>query len=490
MTTQTQASRLTAQNVKNNRSQTKKKQAFSRPSKSTFSRTTFRTKRDMDFFSARELVTQTGHDEEEWPLVFLKEAIDNALDACEETDTPPIVDISADACGITVADNGPGLPEDTLKAAWDFTVRVSNREAYVAPDRGAQGNALKTLLPMPHVIDPEHGRLIIEACGKRHSLVCGADPISQQAVINDDVDALPTKGTKIHIEWAAREWEGEVLWPFDDLLPQDDGYWEPSFADRFREMIEGFAIFNPHATFRLDWFGTVSTWQATDTEWLKWKPSRPTSPHWYELEHLQRLIGAYVTHDAERDSDRLVTDFLAEFDGLSGSKKRTAVLEDTGLRRAKLSSFVVDGKFDADKIAALLSAMKRQTKPVTVKRLGIIGEKHLRERLLAMGVLPESFRYTKKLDKGPMPGVLETAFGWLGEESEDHRRIYAGANWSAAINNPFRSFGTTGEGLEAVLTELKAGAYEPIVFVMHLANPRTQFTDRGKSALVIGSGEQ
>ena len=73
----------------------------------------------MDFFSARELVTQTGHDEEEWPLVFLKETIDNALVACEETNTPPIVDISADACGITVADNGPGLPEDTLKAALD-----------------------------------------------------------------------------------------------------------------------------------------------------------------------------------------------------------------------------------------------------------------------------------------------------------------------------------------------------------------------------------
>ena len=76
-------------------------------------------------------------------------------------------------CGITVSDNGPGLPETTLKGALDFTVRVSNREPYVAPDRGAQGNALKTLLPMPHVLDPDKGLFIVEANGKQHVIRCG-----------------------------------------------------------------------------------------------------------------------------------------------------------------------------------------------------------------------------------------------------------------------------------------------------------------------------
>ena len=74
----------------------------------------------MDFFSAKELVTQTGHEVEEWPLVILKELIDNALDACEEAGTPPEITVTADAAGISVADNGPGLPESTLKAALDF----------------------------------------------------------------------------------------------------------------------------------------------------------------------------------------------------------------------------------------------------------------------------------------------------------------------------------------------------------------------------------
>ena len=85
-----------------------------------------------------------------------------------------------------------------------------------------------------------------------------------------------------------------------------------------------------------------------------------------------------------------------------------------------------------------------------------------------------------------VPWVLESAFGWLGNNSHDCRRIYAGANWSAAIHNPFRTFGATGEGLEAELTEMRAGADEPVVIVLHLAHPRIAYTDRGKSALVIG----
>ena len=87
-----------------------------------------------------------------------------------------------------------------------------------------------------------------------------------------------------------------------------------------------------------------------------------------------------------------------------------------------------------------------------------------------------------------MPWVLESAFGYLGE-GDKKRQIFSGANWSAAINNPFRTFGSTGEGLESALADMRAGRREPIVFVLHLAHPRVEYTDRGKSALVIGGRE-
>src|SRR5262245_12966486 len=104
-----------AQKVKNAVSRGPVKQAFRCEPK--LLRTTFLTSREMDFFSEKELVTQTGHSVEEWPAVIVKELADNALDACEDAEIQPAITIIADATGISVADNGPGLPEATLKGA-------------------------------------------------------------------------------------------------------------------------------------------------------------------------------------------------------------------------------------------------------------------------------------------------------------------------------------------------------------------------------------
>jgi DNA topoisomerase VI subunit B len=461
-------------------------------------RTTFRTSREMDFFSEKELVAQTGHGREDWPLVIVKELFDNALDAGEEADVPPVLDVAADACGITVRDNGPGLPEGTLKGALDFTVRVSSREAYVSTTRGAQGNALKTLLAMPKVLDPKQGRLIVRAGGKRHAVTCAADPISGRALIHDDAAAAPGKGTEVRVEWSPRADGARTLWPFDDAYDEPD-----DFVERFTELVTGFALFNPHATIRLDWFGTKTTWKATDTSWKKWKPCWPTSPHWYEPPHLERLIGAYVTHDRDAGKEsRLVSDFLAEFDGLTASAKQKKVLDETGLKRVRLEGLVAGGRLDSERVALLLASMRKHTHPVASRLLGVIGEEHLKARLLGMGVKPESFRYYKKFGDAKskksgesagektkvsdgLPGVLECAFGWLGDDAPDERRVFAGANWSAALANPFRHFGSTGEGLETVLADQRATRGEPVVFVLHLAQPRVRYTDRGKSALAV-----
>src|SRR5262249_51740833 len=247
---------------------------------------------------------------------------------------------------------------------------------------------------MPWVVDPVHGRLIVTAHGNRHTIRCGADPISQRAVITDDVEKVKNarggkgekasfKGTEVRLEWSPRSDDDGVFWPFG-LLSLDPEY---GFPERFRELVTGFAVFNPHATIRLDWFGTLTTWEATDPKWAKWRPCQPTSPHWYEGQHLERLIGAYLTHDRDAGTDRLVSDFIDGFDGLTGSAKRTKVLDRAGLKRAKLSELVSGDRLDADRVAALLAAMQRHTRPVNPKRLGIIGEEHLKARLLAMGVV-------------------------------------------------------------------------------------------------------
>ena len=82
----------------------------------TLQRTSFRTSRLLDFCSRKELIAQTGHRPEDWPLVVLKELVDNALDACEEAGIAPEIAVRVDENGITVTDNGPGLPPEVVEA--------------------------------------------------------------------------------------------------------------------------------------------------------------------------------------------------------------------------------------------------------------------------------------------------------------------------------------------------------------------------------------
>jgi hypothetical protein len=57
-------------------------------------RVAFRISRLMEFCTKRELQNQTGHSVYEWPLVAPKEIMDNALDACEEAETAPVISVN------------------------------------------------------------------------------------------------------------------------------------------------------------------------------------------------------------------------------------------------------------------------------------------------------------------------------------------------------------------------------------------------------------
>jgi hypothetical protein len=118
-------------------------------------RKTFTTSRLAEFASEAELVRQTGHAVEDWPLVILKELVDNALDACEEAKVAPEIDIVVDGAGITVSDNGLGISTETVKLIFDFGDKTSRREAYVSPTRGAQDKCPSD--PPCHALRPYAG---------------------------------------------------------------------------------------------------------------------------------------------------------------------------------------------------------------------------------------------------------------------------------------------------------------------------------------------
>jgi len=126
--------------------------------------------------------------------------------------------------------------------------------------------------------------------------------------------------------------------------------------------------------------------------------------------------------------------------------------------------------------------MQRESQPVKPRALGVIGKDHIEAKFQEAGGVPESFRYKRVLSDDPLLEVLEFGFGYC--PSQEGRRLVTGVNWSPAIVNPFRRLSDY-RSMEQILQEAWAGPGEPIILLLHVASPVVQYTDRGKSAVVV-----
>jgi DNA topoisomerase VI subunit B len=385
----------------------KPKRATSRKSKAIepkLTRVAFKVSRLMEFCSERELQNQTGHSIYDWLLVVGKETVDNALDACEEAEVAPDIMIIVDSGTVIVQDNAGGIDTETIESILDYTIRVSSREAYVSPTRGAQGNALKTILAMSYVLNRKiggdvdaAGTTIIETRGIKHQIEFRVDHINNQPKIVHTTAESPVKvGTKLTIKW-----------------PQKDSLLE--YAEhQFKSLIEAYAWFNPHLILRGVWFGReFINVEATKPTWEKWRPRNPTSPHWYDESRLQRYLAAHVARDRDLGQHRTVREFIAEFRGLSGTAVQRKILAEVGCSHQSLAQFFGFEQVNRAGIAKLLAAMQKYSRAVDPKHLGVIGIEHFKQRFLAAGGNIETFKYQcrRGMNSDGIPYIVEFAFG-------------------------------------------------------------------------------
>lgn len=432
----------------------------------------------MEFCNRRELVNQTGHVGSEWPLVVLKELVDNALDECEEAGIAPAIEIVVDGDKITIADNGRGIPAKTIESVLDYSIRVSSREAYVSPTRGAQGNALKTILPMGYVPDGHHGddavgETVIEVHGVAHHIRFSVDHIRQEPLIEHVIrPSTVVLGTTITVKLPGFQSDHSVVGDYC----------------RFLGLAESYAWLNPHLSLRVTWDGkTEADVAASNPAWAKWLPSWPTSAHWYDKSAMRRYMAAHIAHRG----DITVREFVSEFDGMSGTAKQKLVLAETGASHVSLHSFFGRHKTNGDNIAKLLAAIRKHGRPVNPIRLGVIGKAHLFRMMEAAGGDPKTFTYSlTPAETDGVPRVVEFAFGvhrdgLAAAGNAPSRKVITGVNWSPGINNPFRQLGHNGDSLDAILAEARANTSQPVIAALHMACPRVAYTDRGKSAIVV-----
>ena len=432
-------------------------------------RETFTTNRSLEFFNEKELSMQIGHSKRLWPIALVKELIDNALDACETAGILPEIEVTVTEDFVSIKDNGPGLPEGTLRKSLDYMIRVSDKNHYVSPSRGQLGNALKCVWAAPLVMNGETGRVEISAGGKTHRIDVSVDQIAQSPKLEHTIieDGFVRNGTFV-----------KMFIPGIASILENSGFSNSYKTGNTADLLRSYGAFNPHASFCYGGTESESACMWKSRDWVKWHPSNPTSAHWYDTERLRGLIGAYISVGRDGGREKTVREFVSEFRGLSSTQKQKRVTEAVGLPRAYLHDLVKDDNVDVELVQELLAIMKENSQPVKPKALGFIGEDHLKSWMADSYVHEESVKYKSiSGDIDGLPFILDVAFGvYTSEYSECRGELVTGLNWSPTLQNPF-------EKLSGILSDAKIQTWDPVVLVIHLACPRLDFTDRGKSKL-------
>ena len=461
-------------------------------------RVAFTTSRLMEFCTEKELVAQTGHESYQWPLVIIKELVDNGIDACEESGVAPVIKVmittgkSGKPTRIIVEDNGPGIPPNTITGIIDYSIRVSSREAYISPTRGRQGNALKTILPMAYMLGGKiKSETWIEARGVKHRILFDVNQIRQEPIVKDiRTGSRIRSGTRVTVFWPSKiEDADEYAWCDNDPVKID--------RDAIAELLRQFIWVNPHLTLRFAVDGkAVLKHDATTPAWTKYRACDATSAHWYSLEQFERYAAALIDQHLRNRRPRIgrekitVREFVAQFRGMSATEKQKQILRELGAAHMSLSRFFgSEIEVNHQRMKKLLALIQKQTRPVRPELLGVIGEDHLRRLSTTAGGEKQSFKYSLSTgrDADGLPYVVEIATcafkQWVsGKGREPDRLLVTGLNFSATLENPFSTFRGM-EGMEEILTDLRAGSHAPVILCVHYASPHIEYLDRGKSRI-------
>lgn len=436
----------------------------------SMTREIFATPRAAEFFELKALQAQTGQPADKFDAVVVKELIDNALDAAESVDGQPEIGLAMDDDGervvITVTDNGPGIAPGLITQVLDFSVLVSDKAAYRSPTRGLQGNALKTIIGIPTALGSQ-APVVIESRGTRHSITAGVDPAGELRIDHEQSESPVTQGASIAVTVPSRH----------------------SNADA-QSWARAFALYNPHAQIRV-YLGDstasserVSYKPTVGDGWRKPLPSDPTSPHWYDLAALERLVFAHI-NKAKRPGGRDVPigEFVRSFLGLSSTAKA---------RKVCAALVDIERLSDFDKhqelVGVLLTGMQTESRAPKPAALGQVPENHYRAAFTDWYGLERFWFKRAAVMDGAVPWIMEVAVA----ETEVPGEMFYGINYSPAFDDPLSRLPLAAGALSATgaasfLRRLDAypDGESCRAAAIHLISPTVSFLDKGKTTLAV-----
>jgi hypothetical protein len=166
-------------------------------------RQAFSFSRDLEFATEPELAKRMGCPRPIWLRAALKELIDNSLDAAKEAGIESAIRVALDENILSVSDNGPGMSPELVERLCIRSERTSTREAYAAPDRGVQGNAVQVIVALPLGLGRDEAVTAITSRGVEHRIILKVNRLQQQLEVERTERAVPeTPGAKVGLSLA------------------------------------------------------------------------------------------------------------------------------------------------------------------------------------------------------------------------------------------------------------------------------------------------
>ena len=416
-------------------------------------------------------------------ITAVKEAVDNALDACEEARILPTINVAIekldtkkDIIKLVVEDNGPGIPQKSIEKVFGQLLFGSRFHA-IRQSRGQQGIGITGVVMYCQLTTGRHTHV-------RSKIA--SEPTA--AVVDIGLDTRKNKATKQN--------QGREIWYNPDGTAKEHGTEVTAQMkakyQKGRQSVWQYlrmtSIVNPHAEITFtDPEGEVHHWpRVTERLPTKVEGIKP-HPHGIELGQLQRMI-------AESTDSRMTVFLRMNFSGVSARASKELLVAAEIEEKAKPKSL------NADQIRALLEAFQGERdvngKPVKLLNPPTNCLSPIEELLIKKGLSKTiDSRFITTLTRAPAvtqgnPYQVEVGLIFGGNMPADKpveilrfaNRVplmyqQGGCLLTKAIESvDWRQYGLDQPGAKGV-------PKGPAAILVHLASTNVQFTSEAKEAL-------
>jgi len=395
-------------------------------------------------------------------ITTIKEAVDNALDACEEAQVLPdifisIKKVSNDIFRIIVEDNGPGIVPEQVPFVFGKLL-YGSRFHQIRQTRGQQGIGISAAVLYAQLTSGVP-TIIISRTGAKESAHKFEIQIKIETNEPDIISEQPFEWDRIHGTRVQIEFKSTM-----------------TAKKKLLEYLKYTSIVNPHARFRVELDDEAFTFDRVSHEIIACPVAIQPHPHGIEFGQLKRMAAA---------SNLKLSDFLVEGFSRVGKKAAQDICDKSGLK----ATVKVSG-LSSDQLKSLLAAMQEVTVPAppATQCLSPIGEELIRRGLdkeFQMDFVAARTRPSSVFSGHPF--MVEAAIGYGGKlPPEGNAIILRFANrvplmyqqGACAITNSitnvnWKSYNISQQGLPT----------GPILILVHVASTNVPFTSESKDAI-------